>query len=270
MWGLLTNQEGCPVAIEVLTALRAPRIRKLHRQGVLQLSLFDEDSLAEIQDPDHPDRRLVVCRNWQVAEERRRKREELLEATKIMLSRIKERVSRGRLKDEQKIALAVGKVINKFKVEKHFEFWIGPGYFEFAIREDTLAQEAALDGIYVVETTADPQRMSSQGVVEGYKSLPIYHRLADRVRAHAFLCMLAYYVIWHMERALTPLKEQQPDTYQSFQHVLYRLEGLQLNTVQVEGVTFDVVTEPDPQQQLFLDHLGVKSLLPKPRALQKH
>ncbi len=142
----------------------------------------------------------------------------MLEATKVMLSGIKERVSRGRLKDERKIALAVGKVINKFKVQKHFSLSIGRGYFGFAVNEDKVAQEAALDGIYVVETTVDPQRTSPKEMVEGYKSLryvkrafrtmksmalelrPIYHRLADRVRPHVFLFMLAY-ILRHLAHA---------------------------------------------------------------------
>jgi len=339
VWGVLTNGEGCPVAVEVfsgdtrdpqaltaqidrfraefclseiivvgdrglitrvhrevlsehgyawITALRAPTIRRLHRHGALQLSVFDEHDLAEIRDPEHPDRRLVMCRNWQVARERKRKRKDLIQSTHELLSGIRNRVRGGRLKDEKKIALAVGGVINKYKVGKHFEISIGPGSFEFAVDEDSVAKEAVFDGIYVVETSADIQRLSSEEVVFGYKSLkhverafrtmktmaleirPIYHRLADRVRAHAFLCMLSYYVRWHMEQALAPLRNEDPDSYQSFQFVLYRLQQLQLNTVQMQGVTLDIVTEPDAQQRLFLEHLGVKSLLPKARRLQKH
>jgi transposase len=339
VWGLLTNEEGCPVAVEVfsgntrdpqaltnqidrlrsefglsevivvgdrglitrvhrrvlsehgyawITALRAPAIRKLHQHGALQLSIFDEHDIAEIRDPDHPDRRLIMCRNWEVARERRRKRQDLLQATHKQLSKIRDRVVRGRLKDEQKIALAVGQVINKFRVGKHFEVHIGPGSLEFTIDEDAVTQEAALDGIYVVETTADIERLSSEEVVSGYKSLkhverafrtmktmaleirPIYHRLAGRVRAHAFLCMLAYYVQWHMERALALLRDEEPDSYQSFQYVLCRLGELQLNTVEIEGATLDLVTEPDEEQRRFLEHLSVKSLVPRNRELQKH
>ncbi len=252
---------------------------------MLQLSLFDQHDLTEVIDPEHLDRRLVVCRNWQVARERKRKRQDLLAATARLLAGIQKRVTSGRLAEEKKIALAVGEVINRYKVAKHFTIEIGPGFFRFTVDQEAVAKEAMLDGIYVVETNVDPARLSSEEVVASYKSLkyverafrtmktmvleirPIYHRLADRVRAHALLCMLAYYVTWHMEQALEPLRNKDPERYQSFRHVLYRLEGIQLNTVDVKGVTFELVTEPDEEQRLYLDHLGVQSLVP--RELQK-
>ncbi|MDP2872459.1 MAG: IS1634 family transposase [Bacillota bacterium] len=331
--GLLTNHQGCPVAVEVfsgrtsdsktlpaqleklkmrfgieevllagdcgmitklhrqalnehgyawITALKAPEVRNLRQRGLLQLSLFDEHDLAEIIDPENPSRRLVLCRNFKVGVERRRKREDLLQATEMELAKIRTSVAEGRLKDETKIALKVGKVIGKFKVGKHFVLTIEPGRFEFRRDEAAIAAEAALDGIYVVETNVGADRLAAEEAVSSYKSLrhveraframktmhlelrPIFHRLADRVRAHALLCMLAYYVQWHMEQALAPLRERQPDAYQSFRHVLDRLSELQLNTVRVrdQDVTFDQVTEPDEHQRLFLDHLGVRSLAP--------
>jgi len=331
VWGLLTNSDGCPVAIEVfggktrdsatlpvqieklktrfgigevvlvgdrgmitklhrqaldehgyawITALKAPEVRELRQRGLLQLSLFDQHGLAEIIDLENSARRLVMCRNWKVGNERRRKREDLLQATEAELAKIQTSVAKGRLKDETKIALKVGKVIDKFKVGKHFVLTIGPGRLEFRRDEEAIAVEAALDGIYVVQTNVGAGRLTAQEVVGGYKSLrhverafrsmktmqlelrPIFHRLAARVRAHALLCMLAYYVQWHMERALTPLRDEQPDLYGSFRHVLSRLGEIQLNTVQIQQATFDLVTEPDAEQRLFLDHLAVRSLLP--------
>ncbi len=332
VWGLLTDSEGCPVAIEVfdgkardaatlpvqleklkarfgieevvlagdrgmitklhrealaehgyawITALRAPAVRELRQRGLLQLSLFDQHDLAEIVDLENPSRRLVMCRNWKVANERRRKRQDLLQATETELAKVARSVAGGRLKDETRIALRVGKVLDRFKVGKHFVLSFGPGRFEFRRDEEAIAAEAALDGIYVVESSVSAERLSAERVVAGYKSLrhverafrsmktmqlelrPIFHRLADRVRAHALLCMLAYYVQWHIERALAPLREKQPEVYQSFAHVLSRLEEIKLETIQVQNVTFDVAAECDAEQRLFLDHLKVRSLLPK-------
>jgi transposase len=220
------REELRPVkGLEWITALRASQIRKLVDSGSLQLSLFDEQDLAEIAAPAYPGERLVVCRNPLLAEERARKRSELLEATERELDKIVQAVRREkrRLKGKDKIALRVGKVINRFKVGKHFDISIGEESFSYSRKEDNIAREEALDGIYVIRTSLSSDKLSSEAAVTAYKQLslveqafrcfksidlkvrPIHHRLERRVRAHVFLCMLAYYVEWHMRQALAPI-----------------------------------------------------------------
>jgi transposase len=228
--GLITEarirEEIRPVqGLEWITALRFSQIRKLVDSGSLQLSLFDEQDLAEIIDPSYPDERLVVCRNPLLAEERTRKRSDLLEATEKELKKIAEatRRTKRRLKGKDKIALRVGKVINKFKVGKHFHVNIEEESFSYHFKEDNIAREKALDGIYVIRTSLSSYKMTSEAAVQAYKQLssveqafrcfksidlkvrPIHHHLEHRVRAHVFLCMLAYYVEWHMRQALAPI-----------------------------------------------------------------
>lgn len=275
VFGLLTNEEGCPVAVEVfsgdtgdsstlrcqisklrerfgierivmvgdrgmitsarierdlagegvdwITALRAPAIRKLRRAGTIQLSFFDERDLAVVEDPDYPGEQLVVCRNPLLLEDRRRTRKELLEATEKQLERIASTVRSGRLKNKAAIGVRVGKVIDRYKVGKHFLLEIDDGKFSFCRNERSIREEEALDGIYVLRTSLPPAEMSGAEVVVAYKRLceverafrslktvslkvrPIYHWREKRVRAHVFLCMLAYCVQWHLERALAPL-----------------------------------------------------------------
>jgi hypothetical protein len=206
-----------------ISALRAPQVRKLVKEGSLQLSLFDELNLAEIASPDYPDERLVVCRNPLVAEERARKRADLLEATEQLLAPIKARVDAGTLRGAAEIGLAVGQVINRRKVKKHFELTIEDERFEYRRKEEQIAEEASLDGFYVLRTNLPGEELSAPEVVRSYKALaqaerafrtlkgpelelrPIHHRLEQRVRAHAFLCMLAYYLEWHLRKAWAEL-----------------------------------------------------------------
>jgi transposase len=277
VYGVLTNGEGCPVAIDVykgntgdpstlldqvqklrqrfgltrlvlvgdrgmitqakidalkqtsglgwITALRSEAIRGLVEGGHLQRSLFDQTNLAEIHSPDYPDERLIACFNPLMAEERRRKREELLQETEKELTRISKEASR-RTKtpmDDKTIGMKVGKVINRFKVGKHFEIKIENGRLACHRQEEAIRREGELDGIYVVRTNQTLQQLSAPDTVRSYKSLadverafrslkgidlrvrPIYHRTEDHVRAHFFLCMLAYYVEWHMRRSLAPI-----------------------------------------------------------------
>jgi len=220
------SEELKPVdGLDWITALKAVQIRKLVESGSLQLSLFDEQDLAEITDPAYPGERLVVCRNPLLAAERGRKRQELLAATEKELQKIAEATSRPKraLKGKTKIALKVGRVINKFKMAKHFHLSIEDDCFTFERKEDSIAREAALDGIYIIRTSLSADAMAAQDVVGAYKQLsvverafrsyksidlkvrPIHHRLETRVRAHVFLCMLAYYVEWHMRKALAPI-----------------------------------------------------------------
>ncbi|CAN7739961.1 IS1634 family transposase [Variovorax sp. LjRoot178] len=202
-----------------ISALKSVSIRALVEQGQLQLDLFDERNLLELSSPDYPGERLVACRNLELAKLRTHKREELLAATEANLQKIKARVDAGKLAGKDEIGLRVGKVVNQYKVAKHFELAIGDTTFTFARKRDAIAAEAALDGIYIIRTSVPPTQMDSADCVRNYKSLanverafrslktidlkvrPIHHRTADRVRAHIFLCMLAYYVEWHMREA---------------------------------------------------------------------
>jgi hypothetical protein len=206
-----------------ITALKAPQVKKLVKEGSLQLSLFDEQNLGEIASADYPGERLVVCRNPLVAAERARKRDDLLQATEAALAPIKRRVDAGSLLGATEIALAVGQVINKRKVKKHFQLAIADGRFEYRRKQEQIGQEAALDGFYVLRTNLAEQTLTAPDVVRSYKQLahaerafrtlkgpeleirPIRHRREDRVRAHAFLCLLAYYLEWHLRAAWAPL-----------------------------------------------------------------
>jgi transposase len=278
VFGLLTNSEGCPVAVEVfegntadpktvgaqvkklrerfglrqlvlvgdrgmltsarlredlktaegldwITALRAPQIQKLATAGVLQLSLFDEKDLAEITHPDYPGERLIACRNPLLAAERARKREDLLAATEKELGKVQAATQRSKrpLRGKAAIGLAVGRVLGRYKMAKHFQLSIEEDQFRYQRHQAHIAAEAALDGIYVVRTSVRVESASAAQTVRYYKELsnverafrslksvdmkvrPIYHHLADRVRAHVLLCMLAWYVEWHMRQALAPI-----------------------------------------------------------------
>ena len=297
-----------------ISALRSPAIRQLVERGSLQLSLFDEKDLAEIEDPEYPGERLIVCRNPFLAKERARKREDLLQATERELDKIVEATARPqrRLHGKGKIGVRVGKVIDKYKMAKHFELTITDDRFHYQRKVENIEHEAALDGIYVIRTDVPRETLSAEDTVRSYKGLsvverafrsfksvdlkvrPIHHRLADRVRAHVFLCMLAYYVEWHMRQALAPIlfdddekataearrasvvrpaqrsakalkkartKRTEDDLpVHSFQTLLQDLATLVLDRIQPKPPgfpAFDKVTTPTPLQQRALDLLGV-------------
>jgi len=211
--------------LDWITALRAPAIKVLRDTGTLQMSLFDERDMASITSPDFSGERLIVCRNRALAAERVRKREDLLAATERELARIVAAVARKRqpLRGTAKIGLKVGAVLDKHKMAKHFTLDITDNHFAFARKTEEIAAEAALDGIYVVRTSLPATVLDDPTTVRSYKSLslverafrclktvdlqvrPVYHWLADRVRAHVFLCMLAYYLEWHMRQRLAPM-----------------------------------------------------------------
>jgi hypothetical protein len=371
VFGLLTNGEGCPVAVEVfegntgdpktvpaqikklrerfriarvilvgdrgmltdarlredvrpiegldwITALRAPAIQALAAGGALQLSLFDQQDLAEITHPDYPGERLIVCQNPLLAEERTRKRGELLAATERALATIAAATARAKrpLRGQARIALRVGKVLGRRKVGKHFTLEITDTSFRAARDEAAIAQEAALDGIYVLRTSVAAARLPTAEAVRSYKRLaaverafrslktvdlkvrPIHHRTADRVRAHVFLCMLAYYVEWHMRRALAPMlfddhdpaageaarrsvvapAQRSPrakakaltkrtdagEPVHSFQSLLRHLRTIVKDRLRLKSdpaIEFDKITTPTPLQQRALDRLGVSLTL---------
>jgi transposase len=368
--GLLTNAEGCPIAVEVfdgntgdpmtlgpqikklrerfalqrvvivgdrgmitqarireelrdvdgldwITCLRAPAIAKLLEHGSFQLSLFDKRDMVEIVDSDFPGERLVVCKNPLLAQERARKRRELLEATERELERIRAAVTRVArpLRGQDRIGVRVGKVLGRFKMGKHFKLIIKGNSFRWERDEAAIAAEAALDGIYVVRTTVPVETLPTADVVRSYKSLshverafrslktvqlhirPIHHRKEERVRSHVFLCMLAYYVEWHMRRALAPIlfddddhkagearrasvvaparrseraeekaltkRTDADEPVHSFKSLLGDLATIAKNRIQPkapEAPPFEMITRPTSLQQRALDLLKVQLL----------
>jgi Transposase DDE domain len=300
---LLAAAEG----IGWITALKAPQLKKLVKEGSLQLSLFDEQNLAEIASADYPGERLVVCRNPLVATERTRKRQDLLTATEAVLAPIKARVEAGTLVEAAEIALAVGQVINKRKVKKHFQLVIEDGRFAYSRKQEQIDAEAALDGFYVLRTNLAADTLAAPDVVRAYKQLahaerafktlkspeleirPIRHRLENRVRAHAFLCLLAYHLEWHLRQAWAPLlyQDEQPplsadpvakaerspaakrkastqktadgDVCHSFPSLLAELALIVRDTNKITGTdaTFSKVTQPNPTQTRALELLGL-------------
>jgi Transposase DDE domain len=217
---ILTKTHG----VDWITALKAPTIKKLARSGVFQPSLFDEQNLGEITDvAEFPGERLIVCRNPLVGALRARKREELLAATEIDLATIAHRVQHGTLTGADLIGLAVGPAVKRYRMRKHFQIAITDTTFTYARNTDTIAEEAALDGFYILRTSVTQNDLESGDVVRAYKNLeqaerafgslkgpdlqirPIHHYLEDRVRAHVLICMLAYYLTWHLKAAWKPL-----------------------------------------------------------------
>src|SRR5271166_3764908 len=220
-----------PAGLDWITSLRAPQIQALAEGGALQMSLFDERNLAEITAPDYPGERLIICRNPDLARERSRKREALLTATERDLSRIAAQVRRRHapLRGRAEIGLAVGAVINGHKMAKHFALSITENSFSYTRRDDSIAREARLDGLYVIRTSLPAAAMSAEATVRAYKDLarveqaframkamdlqirPVHHWIEPRVRAHVFLCMLAYYVEWYLREAWAPILFQDHD-----------------------------------------------------------
>jgi Transposase DDE domain len=233
--GLITQaritEDLKPAGLDWITALRAPDIRQLLSSGALQMSLFDDRDMASITAPDFPGERLVVCRNADLAADRKRKRQELLDATGRELRRIQAAVGRKRepLRGTAAIALKVGAVLDQYKMAKHFSLEIADTHFSFARKEAEIAAEAATDGLYAVRTSVSTSQLDDATTVRRYKSLfqveqafrclktvdlqirPIRHWLAERVRAHVFLCMLACYVEWHMRQRLAPMLYDEAD-----------------------------------------------------------
>jgi len=373
VFGLLTNAEGCPVAVEVfegntadpktvpaqvkklrerfglkqvvfvgdrgmitsariredladdqglnwITALRATSIQKLAADGGLQPSLFDTTDLAEITHPAYPGERLVACFNPVLSAQRARKRDELLLATEKELEKIAAATRRTKrpLRGKHVIGLRVGRVLGRFKMGKHYQIQIDEDGFHYERKPDSIEREKKLDGIYVIRTNVKAAAMSSPDVVRSYKQLshverafrslktvdlkvrPIHHRLEDRVRAHVFLCMLAYYVEWHMRRKLAPLLFEDHDKkaatlrresvvkpalrseaaerkaatkhdddglpVHSFRSLLSDLATLTINRIQTGNASlpaFNKLTNPTPLQKKAFSLLGIRLQLPK-------
>ena len=302
--------------LDWITALRAPAIKKLAADGAIELSLFDERDLVEIQHPDFPDERLVVCRNPLLATERARKREELLHATEQELEKIRQATRRPtrRLKGKDRIGVRIGRVLNRFKMGKHFQLEITEEAFSYRRKAEAIAAEAALDGIYVIRTSVPAMAMDADTCVASYKGLsaverafrslksvdlkirPIHHRTADRVRSHVLVCMLAYYVEWHMRQDLAPMlfDDEDPvlgellrdsvvapaqrspeaqrkavtrrtangDPVHSFQTLLQDLATMARNRIRFSnGDETEMLTTPTPVQQKAFSLLGVRLAL---------
>jgi transposase len=364
VFGLLTNHQGCPVAVEVfegntgdpktvsaqvrklrqrfglkevvmvgdrgmltsariredlqteeglrwITALKAPQIQQLAADKNLQLSLFDERDLAEIQHPDYPGERLIACRNPLLGEERKRKREELLVATEKQLQKIVATQRKRRpLRGKKDIGMAVGKVLGHYKMGKHYQLTIEDDGFRWERKQANIQREASLDGIYVIRTSVPANALTSEQVVARYKSLstverafrsmksvdlkvrPIHHYQPERVKAHVFLCMLAYYVEWHMRQALAPMLFDDEDReaaqakrtsivapaqrsesalkkavskqtadglpVHSFRTLLADLATLTKNRTRMGEQSFDLLATPTPVQERALEFLQVK------------
>ncbi len=296
-----------------ITTLRAPTIRKLVDAGRVKRSLFDERDLAEISSPDFPGERLIVCRNPVLAEQRRRKRRELLADTEQLLAPIVQATQRANrpLRDAGQIGVRVGKVVNRRKMAKHFITEISDDSFSFRRDQEKIAAEEALDGLYIVRANVEPELFDAAQTVGAYKGLskverafrsmktvdlkvrPIYHRRPQRVRAHVLLCMLAYYVEWHMRGKLAPVlfddhdpeaaREQRESVVQaaqrspaarakaarkrtaddlpvhSFRGLLAELGTLTANQMRMadSGATFTMQSEPTAVQQRCFELLGV-------------
>jgi len=226
--GMITNARikelrAC-AGMDWITALRAPAIAALASDdGPLQMSLFDTQNFAEVTHPDYPGERLICCRNPALADQRAHKRQELLAATDIELAKITARVANGKLRGADDIGIAVGKIVNKYKMAKHFALDITENTFDYHRDQEHIDAEAALDGIYVLRTSLPTESLDTPGVITAYKNLayverdfriikvddldlrPIFHYLSERVRSHVFLCMLAAYITWHLRQTLAPL-----------------------------------------------------------------
>jgi hypothetical protein len=304
----LRPQEG----LEWITALRSPQIQKLASEGMVQLSLFDEQDLAEVEHPDYPGERLILCRNPLLAAERVRKRGELLAAAEKKLTEIEAATKRRRqpVRSTEKISYLVGRALAASKVEKYFRWEITPQGLRWQRNPERIQRDAALDGIYVLRTSVPIEHLDREQTVLAYKRLavvertfrslksvdlnvrPIHHRLPDRVRAHIFLAMLAYYVEWHMRQALAPVlfDDEQRDgqrsspvapavrspeaqakarskrtadnhPVQSFQDWLKDLATIVKNRIQpclASLPAFEVITRPTPAQHYALELLHVK------------
>jgi transposase len=317
--GMITSariREDLPAShgIQWISALRATQIQKLAAGGQLQMTLFDQTDLVEIAHPDFPGERLIACFNPLLAEERARKRPELLAATEKQLEKIAAATKRKKrpLRGKQNIGLRAGKIVNRYKMGKHFQLRIENDSFHYERKTANIEREQNLDGIYVIRTSVKKETLSSQQVVASYKSLsgverafrslktvdlqvrPIHHRLPDRVRAHILLCVLAYYVEWHMRQLLAPILFDDDDKPQaqaarasivapaqrstaaklkaltkqtadginvhSFQTLLGDLATIVKNRIQPNDkniAAFDMLTHPTATQQRALDLLGV-------------
>ncbi len=319
--GLITGarieEELRPAHLDWITALRAPAIQKLARQGLVPRTLFDERDLAEIVSPDYPGERLVLCRNPFLAKERSRKREELLQETERLFEKVVAAIKRkGRpLRGKDKIGLRVGRVMDRYNVGGHFVLKITDDSFSYCRNEEKIAEESKLDGLYLLRTSLKKRQMPAPKVVAAYKSLsnverafrslktvdlkirPVRHRLEERVRAHVLLCMLAYYVEWHMRQVLAPIlfddddpeaaaaarssivapakrsekalrkaaSKRTEDDYpvHSYQTLLKDLSTLCLNTIRTNqtGTEFELLTQPTRLQLRVFELLGTSPKL---------
>lgn len=297
--------------IDFISALRSTCIKKLVQSGDLQLSFFDKTHIAEIVSDQYPNERLIVCKNPYLAQERQNNRKKLLLKSEESFRALSVRVASGRLKEEAKIGQALGRIANRYKMAKHFIFEVGPSKFYYKRNEEKIKNEAALDGIYVIRTSVPSNTLDANDVVLSYKRLslaekafrtlkgmdlkirPIHHRLDERVRAHIFLCMLSYYLEWHLRKAWASLlfddehpgeheknspvlaakrsdgclskastkKLEDGGTVHSFKTLISKLSTVVLNDVKIPAIksigSFRVITKPDATQKRAFDLIGL-------------
>jgi transposase len=262
--------------LHTITALTHPQIVELLERKVIQTELFDEHKIVEVTDPQEPTRRYCLCRNPETAARETRTRQRLLELSRAALAKV---AGRKRKTQAEKLGAQVGKLLARYKMGKFVEWQVQAGRLVYEFKEAAITQEALLDGCYIVRATVAKPQMNPEEVVEAYKSLavveqafrtlktvalelrPIYHHKDERIRSHVFLCVLAYYVQWHAQQRLEPLfaeDGQGKDREWTMENVVQRLAAIRRERVQMAGVEFNKVTEPDEEQRRILDLLEVK------------
>jgi len=262
--------------LHTISALTHRQMVELLERKVIQLELFDERKIVEVIDPEKPQQRYCLCRNPETQARETATRQRLLELTRQGLDKL---VSRKKQSTAEKLGSQVGRLLQKYKMGKFIQWEVKAGRLEYQVKEAALTQEQLFDGCYIVNTTVAASQMSSTEVVHTYKSLalveqafrclktvaleirPVYHKKDDRIRTHVFLCVLAYYVFWHLQQRLQPLFEQDgqgKDREWTMENVLAHLRGIRQQQVRVAGVEFQQITQPTETQQQILDLLGIK------------
>ncbi len=278
--GMLTPkriEEVSELGFKTLTALTHPQISKLLERNVIQPELFDEHHIEEIVDPDNPEIRYMLCKNPYTMRKERATRESLIQKVNSKLNEI---ANVRRKRDQKNVCARVGVLLNRYKIGKFYKWRVSEkGVMEWSLNKELIEREKALDGCYIVRTNVSPENMDSEEVVAGYKSLaglekafrnlktvsleirPVYHKKDDRIRAHVFICMLAYYIQWHATECLAPLfksDEIGANRRWSFQLIIERLKSIRKTNLQVKGVKVgSKISTPDTEQQKILNLLGV-------------
>jgi transposase len=262
--------------LHTISALTHRQIVELLERKVIQTGLFDEQKIVEVSDPDHPVRRYCLCRNPETAQRETRTRQRLIELTQGGLAKL---AARKRKTKGEKLGAQVGQLLARYKMGKFVDWSVTEGHLHYEFKEAAMMQEALLDGCYIVRATVQADHLKAEQVVEAYKRLtlveqafrtlktvaleirPIYHKKDDRIRSHVFLCVLAYYVQWHLQQRLQPLFEadgQGKERQWTMENVIERLGTIRRERVQMAGVEFNQITQPDAEQQRILELLEVK------------
>jgi len=262
--------------LHTLSALTHRQMFELLERKVIQLELFDEKKIAEVTDPDKPGQRYCLCRNPDTQARETATRQRLLELTRQGLDKL---VEPRKKRTPEKLGSQVGRLLEKYKMGKFIHWEVKEGRLEYHLKQEAIGQEQLLDGCYIITTTVTASQMKTAEVVATYKSLtfveqafrtlktvaleirPVYHKKDDRIRSHVFLCMLAYYVYWHMKQRLEPLFEKDGKGKKrqwTMENVIEHLRGIRKQQVSVGGVRFEQISQPTEQQQEILNLLGIK------------